>query len=85
MWKRRSVISHSILRAGFGVPALPSHQNRVPMMAPEPPADFVKRPVELGALKQKLLDLKGDAVAISAALNGARDYGQDDARQVASP
>jgi hypothetical protein len=55
----------------FGVLALPSHQNRVPMMASEPPVDFVKRPVEFDALKQKLLDLKGDAVAISAALQGA--------------
>ena len=56
--------------------ALPSRQNRVPMMGPEPPAEFVKRPVEFDALKRKLLDLKGDAVAISAALKGAGDYGK---------
>jgi NB-ARC domain/TIR domain len=60
----------------FGVLALPSRQNRVPMMAPEPPRDFVKRPLEFDALKQKLLDLKGDAVAISAALKGAGGYGK---------
>jgi hypothetical protein len=45
-------------------------------MAPEPPADFVKRSVEFDALKQKLLDLNGDAVAITAALQGAGGYGK---------
>jgi hypothetical protein len=60
----------------FGVLALPSRQKRVPMMAPEPLADFVKRPVEFDALKQKLLDPKGDALAISAALKGAGGYGK---------
>jgi hypothetical protein len=60
----------------IGVLALPGRQNRVPMMAPEPPPDFVKRPVEFEALKQKLLDPKGDAVAISAALKGAGGYGK---------
>jgi WD40 repeat protein len=60
----------------FGVLALPSRQNRVPMMAPEPPADLVKRPVEFDGLKQKLLDPKGDTVAISAALKGAGGYGK---------
>jgi hypothetical protein len=54
----------------LGTLALPSRQKRTPMMAPEPPADFVKRPVEFDALKRKLLDSKGDAVAISAALRG---------------
>ena len=44
----------------------PSRQKRMPMMAPEPPADFVKRPREFETLKQQLLDSKGDAVAISA-------------------
>jgi TIR domain/NB-ARC domain/APAF-1 helical domain len=54
----------------------PSTQKRVAMMAPEPPADFVRRPVEFNALKQKLLDPKGDAVAITAALRGAGGYGK---------
>jgi TIR domain/NB-ARC domain/APAF-1 helical domain len=54
-----------------------SRQKRVPMMAPEPPADFVARPKEFGALKQQLLDAKGDAVAgITAALKGAGGYGK---------
>jgi hypothetical protein len=60
----------------FGVLALPSSQKRMPMMAPEPPPDYVKRPVEFEALKQKLLDPHGDAVAISAALKGAGGYGK---------
>ena len=54
----------------------PSKQNRVPMMAPEPPADFVQRPHEFGALKAKLLNPRGDAVAITAALRGAGGYGK---------
>ncbi len=53
-----------------------SQQKRVPMMAPEPPTDFVRRPAEFEALKGKLLDAKGDAVAISAALKGAGGYGK---------
>jgi WD40 repeat protein len=60
----------------LAVLALPSRQKRMPMMAPEPAADFVKRPVEFDALKRKLLDPKGDAVAISAALKGAGGYGK---------
>ena len=39
----------------MSVLAGPSKQNRVPMMAPEPPVDFVQRPHEFGALKAKLL------------------------------
>ncbi len=54
----------------------PSREKRVPMMAPEPPADFVQRPVEFDSLKQKLLDAKGDSVAITAALRGAGGYGK---------
>ena len=53
-----------------------SRQKRVSMMAPEPPVDFVRRPGEFQALKTKLLDSKGDAVAISAALKGAGGYGK---------
>jgi hypothetical protein len=54
-----------------------SRQKRMPMMAPEPPPDFVPRPKEFGALKQQLLDAKGDAVAgITAALKGAGGYGK---------
>src|SRR6516164_9475148 len=46
------------------------------MIAPEPPPDFVQRPVEFDALKKKLLDAKGDAIAITAALRGAGGYGK---------
>src|SRR5262249_2315702 len=53
-----------------------SRQKRVPMMAPEPPPDFVQRAVEFDALKRELLDAKGDAVAITAALRGAGGYGK---------
>ena len=54
-----------------------SRQKRVPMMAPEPPEDFVPRPREFEALKTQLLDAKGDAVAaITAALRGAGGYGK---------
>jgi hypothetical protein len=49
----------------------------VPMMAPKPPADFVGRPYEFDAVKERLLDRKGDAViAITAALKGAGGYGK---------
>jgi len=54
-----------------------SRQKRVPMMAPEPPADFVQRPKEFDALKGRLLDAKGDAVVgVTAALRGAGGYGK---------
>ncbi len=53
-----------------------SKEPRVPMMAPEPPQDFVQRPAEFDALKRQLLDAKGDAVAITAALRGAGGYGK---------
>jgi WD40 repeat protein len=54
----------------------PSNAKRVPMMVPEPPADLVARPREFEALKAQLLDAKGDAVAITAALRGAGGYGK---------
>ncbi len=54
----------------------PGTAKRVPMMAPEPPFDFVARPVEFDALKKLLLDPMGDAVAITAALRGAGGYGK---------
>jgi hypothetical protein len=57
-----------------------SQQKRTPMMAPEPPADFVARPREIEELKRALLDEKGDArggvTAITAALRGAAGYGK---------
>ena len=63
-----------------------SRQKRVPMMAPEPPEDFVQRPKEFDALKRQLLDAKGDAVAgITAALQRRGRLRQDDARQEARP
>ena len=50
---------------------------RVPMMAPELPADFVARPREFDALKAHLLDPEGDSIAgITAALRGAGGYGK---------
>jgi hypothetical protein len=50
---------------------------RVPMMAPELPADFVRRPREFNALKARLLDPEGDSIAgITAALRGAGGYGK---------
>jgi hypothetical protein len=54
----------------------PSTQKRSPMMAPEPPADFVQRPAEFNDQKARLLDAKGDAVAITAAFRGAGGYGK---------
>src|SRR6188508_1831575 len=36
---------------------------RVPMMAPQPPADYVPRPQEFAALKKALLDPQGEPVA----------------------
>jgi hypothetical protein len=60
----------------FGVLALPSRQRRVAMMAPDPPADFVPRPVEFDALKKQVLDAKGDAVAARC-----RRLWQDNPRQ----
>ncbi len=54
-----------------------SEQKRVPMMAPEPPEDCVPRLKEFDALKKRLLDASGDAVAaITAALRGAGGYGK---------
>ena len=54
-----------------------SKASRVPMMAPEPPADFVPRPTEFEALKRQLLAPETkDAVAITAALRGAGGYGK---------
>ena len=54
------------------------------MMAPEPAPDFVARPKEFGALKQQLLDAKGDAVAdITAALKGRRQWQDHAAKALA--
>jgi hypothetical protein len=53
-----------------------SRQKRVAMMAPDLPVHFVQRPVEFAALREQLLDPKGDAVAITAALRGAGGYGK---------
>lgn len=70
-------LSFSDHRTAFlGVLRQQSTQHRVPMMAPEPPADFVQRVGEFSALKQMLLDAKGDAIAITAALKGAGGYGK---------
>ncbi len=53
-----------------------SRPKRAPMTEEKPPADFVNRPKEFDALKRQLLDSKGDAVAITAALRGAGGYGK---------
>ena len=50
---------------------------RAAMMAPELPEDFVPRPREFDALKERLLDPAGDSIAgITAALRGAGGYGK---------
>jgi WD40 repeat protein len=54
----------------------PSTQRRVPFMAPDLPEGFVPRTVEFEALKAKLLDVRGDAVGITAAFRGAGGYGK---------
>jgi WD40 repeat protein len=59
----------------------PSRQTRAPMMAPEPPPDYVPRPQEFETLKRALLDERGDArggrsTAFIAALRGAGGYGK---------
>src|SRR4029450_3748069 len=54
----------------------PKQQKHVPMIAPDLPADHVQRRHEFKALKRQLLDSKGDAVAITAALKGAGGYGK---------
>jgi hypothetical protein len=54
----------------------PSTQKRMPFMAPDLPHRFVARPNEFGALKAALLDGRGDAVGITAALRGAGGFGK---------
>ena len=54
----------------------PSRQVRVPFMVPEPPKGFVERPEQMAILKAKLVDPKGDAVALTAALKGAGGFGK---------
>lgn len=56
--------------------ASPSQQSRVPLMAPEPPKDFVERLKEIATLKKKLLDRNGDSLTISVALKGAGGFGK---------
>ena len=60
----------------LNVLAAPSRTARVPMMAPEPPVDFIQRAEEFNALKSSLLDARGDALAITAVLRGAGGYGK---------
>jgi hypothetical protein len=54
----------------------PGHGARRPFMAPAMLEDFVARPEEFANLKAALLDAKGDAVAITAALRGAGGFGK---------
>jgi WD40 repeat protein len=58
------------VNSGAAAPSKP------PMTAPAPPADFVERPTEFGALKAKLLCSTGESLAITAALRGAGGYGK---------
>ena len=54
----------------------PSTQKRMPFMAPDLPEGNVLRAGEFGLLKAALLDARGDAVGITAALRGAGGYGK---------
>jgi hypothetical protein len=54
----------------------PSTHTRMPFMAPDLPDGFVPRVAEFEALKARLLDARGDAVGITAALRGAGGYGK---------
>jgi WD40 repeat protein len=49
---------------------------RVPFMADVLTADFVARPAEFDRLKARLLDARGNPVAITAALRGAGGFGK---------
>jgi WD40 repeat protein len=54
----------------------PANVKRVPFMADALPEGFVPRPEQFEKLKRSLLDPRGDAVAITAALRGAGGYGK---------
>ena len=54
----------------------PGQGARRPFMARASPEGFVARPEEFAKLKAALLDTKGDAVAITAALRGAGGFGK---------
>jgi WD40 repeat protein len=54
----------------------PGRGPRRPFMAPPLPEGFVQRPGEFDKLKKELLDAKGDAVSITAALRGAGGFGK---------
>jgi WD40 repeat protein len=75
-WVRRALEQPGESRPDLGVPKLPSDQKRFAMLAPEPPGDFVARPLEFDTLKKQLLDRGSDGLAITAALNGAGGYGK---------
>lgn len=65
--------SREQLIAGLRVPG-PARP--VPFMADAPPAGFVQRPSEFGAIKRKLLDARGEPVAIISAVRGAGGLGK---------
>jgi WD40 repeat protein len=54
----------------------PGRGARRPFMAPAMPEGYIARREEFGKLKASLLDAKGNAVAISAALRGAGGFGK---------
>ena len=60
----------------------PGRQSRRPFMALAMPEGFVARPEEFAKLKAALLDTKGNAVAITAALRGAGGFGKTVLAQV---
>jgi NB-ARC domain len=77
VWPREKRKVNRTPRARSAANPLISVRTRSGSTSPrEPPDDFVQRPVEFSELKKKLLDAKGDAIAITAALRGAGGYGK---------
>ena len=54
----------------------PGRSRRAPMTAPQPPAGFIARPEEFNAVKQQLVDDKGEAAAVTVVLKGAGGSGK---------
>jgi hypothetical protein len=54
----------------------PAREKRVPFMADPLPPDFVERPEKFSEIKRKILDARGEPVAITAALRGAGGFGK---------
>jgi WD40 repeat protein len=54
----------------------PPRERRKPFMADPLPAGFIERPEKFAEIKRKLLDGRGEPVAITAALRGAGGFGK---------